>query len=65
MNYRDGAYASGFAKDNLRNLLSAAVVVGGALLLDALVYALTDTVNYVHMVPIVVLMVKRLRGEDR
>ena len=56
VNYRDGAYASGFAKDNLRNLLSAAVVVGGALLLDALVYALTDTVNYVHMVPIVVLI---------
>jgi diguanylate cyclase (GGDEF)-like protein len=47
--YRDGEYAYGFLRDNLRNLLLAAVVASGALLLNALSYALADTVSYVRV----------------
>ena len=47
--YRDGEYAYGFLRDNLRNLLLAVVVAGGALLLNALSYVLADTISYVRV----------------
>ena len=53
--YRDGEYASSFVRDNLRNLLAASLIAGGALSLDTVFYVLTGPIVPLHLIPLLAL----------